>query len=133
MKFPRIVLSLFGIFALLGVGYALNGDNPIEEIMNKAMKKGGLRQQITIEVDKDSPNWELIQKKSKELTKYCGDLCKQSPPKGDPESWKKLTEALADNVKKVDEFISKKDQANAKLTLKKINGSCKTCHDAHRE
>jgi cytochrome c556 len=60
-------------------------------------------------------------------------LCKQSPPKGDPESWKKLTTGLADNVKKVDEYISKKDQANAKLTLKKINGSCKACHDAHRE
>lgn len=133
MKLQHIVFSLFSTFGLLSVGYALTADNPIEDIMVKAMKKGGLRQQITIEVDKDSPNWELIQKKSKELTKCCTELCKQSPPKGDPESWKKLTEALADNVKKVDESINKKDQANAKLTLKKINGSCKTCHDAHRE
>jgi cytochrome c556 len=133
MKLSQGILALAGVLGFWSLGSAMTWGDPIEDIMEKAFKKGGLKSQISSEIDKDAPNWSAVIKKTHDLSQCCSQLGQQSPPKGDKESWKKLTETLAGDVKKMEDSAAKKDQAQAKATLSKINRSCKTCHDAHRE
>jgi Cytochrome C' len=132
MKSWKLMLGVFTSLVVLGgLGAAIpHGD--LEEIMEKGFKKGGLRHQISTEIDKDKPNWTDIQKKSKELATMCDKMCKEKQPQGEAESWKKLTESLAKQASSLTSAAEKKDLANAKAAITKINGSCKECHDAHR-
>lgn len=120
-----------GMFVLTGIGAATLSDG-IEAIMEKGFKKGGLRQQIDNEVKKDSPNWPDVEKKVGELKKLCDALCKEKPPRGEADSWKNLTEALTKNTKSLSDAAGRKDQANAKTFITKINNSCKECHNRHQ-
>jgi Cytochrome C' len=119
------------MFVLSGIGAAVPGDG-IEGIMEKGFKKGGLRQQIDNEIKKDSPNWPDVEKKAGELKKLCDALCKEKPPRGEADSWKNLTEALTKNTKSLSDAAGRKDQANAKSFIAKINNSCKECHNRHQ-
>ena len=100
--------------------------------MEKGFKKGGLRHQLSTEIDKDQPNWATVEKNAKAFSTMCVNLCKEKAPQGDAESWKKLTEQLAKQAQTLSSAAGKKDLANAKTAITKINGSCKECHDAHR-
>ncbi len=80
-----------------------------------------------------SPDWATIQKESKSYSTLAADLPKNDPPKGDPASFKKLAKAFATNAKSLNDAAEKEDLTAAKAALGKINGSCNTCHDAHRE
>ncbi len=132
MKWTKWMLAMCAGLAVLSGSFAMMPHEGIEEIMEKGFKKGGLRQQIGNEIDKDKPNWAEVEKKTSELSKLCTALCKEKQPQGEAESWKKLTEALAANVKSLSSAISKKDQPGAKATMTRINNSCKECHDIHR-
>ena len=132
MNWSKFTLALAASLALLGGVGAMALRDGIEGIMEKGFKKGGLRHQISAEIDKDKPNWADIEKNAQDLQKLCGELCKEKQPQGEADSWKKLTEALTKNVKTLGEAAGKKDHAGAKTIIGKINGSCKECHDIHR-
>ena len=132
MKRMNLFLAALASLALLtGVGARMPHEG-IEEIMEKGFKKGGLRHMISTEIDKDQPNWAEVEKKAKELSTMCTNLCKEKVPHGEAESWKKLTEQLSKQAQSLSTAAGKKDLANAKTAITKINGSCKECHDAHR-
>lgn len=132
MNWSKSLLVLAAsMFVLSGALAAVMHDG-IEEIMEKGFKKGGLRHQISTEVDKDNPNWPDVEKKANDLKKLCDALCKEKQPQGEADSWKKLTEALAKNTKSLSDAAGRKDHANAKTFIAKINNSCKECHDIHR-
>jgi cytochrome c556 len=132
MKLVKCTLAALASLIILGGVWAVIPHDVLEEIMEKGFKKGGIRHQISTEIDKDSPNWADVQKKSKDLSAMCEKMCKEKQPHGEADSWKKLTEALAKDVKNLSAAADKKDLANAKASITKINGSCKECHDAHR-
>lgn len=127
-----LIAAACGLTLLAACATAARPD-AIEKIMDKGFKKGGLRHQITTEVAKDHPDWAALAKKSKDFQTLVEQLAKQSPPKGDPDNWKTLTQTVLTEAKTLCESTEKKDQARAKDSLKKINSSCKSCHDAHRE
>ncbi|MFO0813430.1 MAG: cytochrome c [Gemmatales bacterium] len=132
MKSLKLMLAALASLALLtGLGARMPHDG-IEEIMEKGFKKGGLRHQLSTEIDKDQPNWAAVEKNAKAFSTMCVNLCKEKAPQGDAESWKKLTEQLAKQAQTLSSAAGKKDLANAKTAITKINGSCKECHDAHR-
>ena len=132
MNWSKSLLVLAAsMFVLSGIGAATLHDG-IEEIMDKGFKKGGLRHQISTEVDKDKPNWPDVEKKAGELKKLCDALCKEKQPQGEAASWKKLTEELTKNVKSLGDAAGRRDLANAKSFVTKVNNSCKECHDIHR-
>ena len=79
----------------------------------KGFKKGGLRHQLSTEIDKDQPNWATVEKNAKALSTMCVNLCKEKAPQGDAESWKKLTEQLAKQAQTLSSAAGKKDLANA--------------------
>ena len=62
-----------------------------------------------------------------------GYLVKNDPPKGDKEGWEKLAKAYAASGKSLAEAAEKEDAAKAKAATKKLQTSCKACHDAHKE
>jgi len=133
MKLTRYSWAFCGVL-LVGAGAVLAAESSaIEKIMEKGFKKGGVRHQLTTEIEKNSPNWEKVQKNTKEFSQLCDELCKQTPPKGEKDHWTKLTGTMAQNAKKLEDLAAKKDQANVKAIMSKINGSCKDCHDVHRE
>lgn len=132
MTCSKLLLAIAASLAVIGGAGAMVMHDGIEEIMEKGFKKGGLRHKISTEIDKDKPDWSSIEKQAQELSKLCTALCKEKQPQGDADSWKKLTEALAKNVKTLSEAAGKKDHANAKTVVAKINNSCKECHDLHR-
>ena len=80
-----------------------------------------------------SPDWSTVQKETKTYAKYAADLPKNDPPKGDAADFKKLAKAFAGYAKNLDEAAQKEDLASAKTAIGKIGGSCKSCHDAHKE
>lgn len=132
MTLKTIIAAGCGV-AFLAVCGATPRNEAIERIMEKGFKKDGLRHQINAEVSKDAPDWAGALKKSKEFQALCDQLTKQSPPKGDTDSWKTHTQTVLAEAKSLSECVEKKDQSKAKQSVKKINESCKACHDAHRE
>lgn len=132
MNWSKSLLVLAASLFVLSGAFAAVLHDGIEEIMEKGFKKGGLRHQISTEVDKEKPNWPDVEKKAGELKKLCDALCKEKPPRGEASSWKKLTEDLAKNTKSLGDAAGRKDQANAKAFMTKINNSCKECHNRHQ-
>src|SRR5947209_6915607 len=90
----RWVLAVLTAAALVSsVPAAVDDPTSIEDVMNKGSKKEvGLRDQITKEVKKPSPDWATVQAKAKEWTVLAAALGKNDPPKGDKASWKRFTD-----------------------------------------
>ncbi len=80
-----------------------------------------------------SPDWAKVQKETKTYSKYAADLPKNDPPKGDSAAFKKLAKAFATNAKALNDAAEKEDAAAVKAALTKLGGSCKSCHEAHKE
>lgn len=121
---------------LLGTATAvratLHGDeDEIETVMKKMHhKRNGIIPKIETAVKAEK--WTDAEGTLKDLKKYGAALSKIDCPKGDKESWKKLTEAYKDNSVSLIEAIEKKDAEKAKKALSKFSKSCETCHDAHK-
>lgn len=133
MKLVRSVSVALSALTLVAASGAAAWNDTIENIMEKGFKKGGLRQQIGKEFDKDKPDWAALVTKTKDFKGLVEQLGKQQPPKGDAESWKTHTMLVLSEAQTLCECAEKKDQSKAKATVQKINDSCKACHDAHRE
>src|SRR5262249_40117069 len=54
------------------------------------------------------------------------------PPKGEKESWAKLTKKYAADVKALSKAVDDKDAKEAGAKLKAINTGCAGCHTEHR-
>jgi cytochrome c556 len=105
----------------------------IKAIMKK-MHSGdtSLRPTIAKALKAEAPDWEEIQKATKEFSKFADSLAKNPPPRGEKESWEKLTKEFVANAHAMDESAKKKDKEGAKVAHSKL-GNCKGCHDAHRK
>jgi Cytochrome C' len=106
---------------------------PIEEIMEKAHKKGdGILPAIGKELQGAKVNWDAVESKTKDLLLLAGDLGKNTPPKGEKVSWDKLTKAYVTNVEGLQKAAESKDVAKAKASQKALAGSCTGCHSRHK-
>ncbi len=106
----------------------------IEEIMQKVNKgKDALHAVVGKDLQAASVDWSKVQKETKEYVALAEFLGKNDPPKGDKASWAKLTKAYAENAKALNEAAQKQDKSGALAVHKKIQGSCRACHTAHRE
>ena len=81
----------------------------------------------------DTPDWAAVKKESEAYAKHSADMPKNDPPKGDAEAFKKLAKAYADFAKDLEGAAKKEDLAATQAAFKKISGSCKSCHEAHKE
>src|SRR5947209_206658 len=96
----RLAHGLCGLAVLAVAGWALAEDKPptIKEIMTKAHKGStSLLMKLRQELDAGDPAWEPIEKQSKELVGLGKSLGKNKPPRGEKESWDKLTKQYVQN------------------------------------
>ncbi len=129
--------SVMCLIVIAGVvSRGANDDAPatIEKIMDTLHKgKKSANAVIKTALKSQSPDWATVQKEAKTYTKYTADLDKNDPPKGDSAAFKKLAKAFAANAKTLSDAAEKEDLAAANAALRKIVGSCNSCHDAHKE
>jgi cytochrome c556 len=130
------MLTLLVVIGLAGrnVGAADDAPATIDKIM-ETLHKGKKSTLATLKtaLKSQSPNWSSVQKETKTYAKLAADLPKNDPPKGDAASFKKLAQAFASNAKALDEAAKKENRTAAKAAFDKIQSSCKSCHEAHRE
>lgn len=73
--------------------------------------------------------WDAAAKTAKSWLEAANDLGKQTPPKGDADSWKKHCEKYVETVGAVSAAIDKKDADGVTKALKL---DCMGCHTSHR-
>ena len=126
-------LSAAALVLTYGALTAANAaDKPtIDEIMKKNHnKKAGAFPKIQKLIEEGQ--FDKAAPLAKDLAANGAKLQSVKPEKGDEKSWEKMSKAYAVNTKAVSEAVEKKDAAAAKASAKTLQGSCKACHDAHR-
>jgi cytochrome c556 len=126
---------LAAMLAAATAGRAADDETPsIDKIMEK-LHKGRRSTMATLKtaLKSQSPDWGTVQKETGTYAKYAGYMPKNKPPKGDDASYQKLAKAYAANSKAMDDAAKKEDLVATKAAFGKVGGSCKSCHDAHRE
>lgn len=122
-------------FVALVVSSATLADEMLttKQIMGK-LNKGPKSLMATIgkELKKADPDWDDVQKRTKEFAELAAAMTKNQPSRGEKESWEKLSKAYCVCAKALDEAVQNKDLKAAKAAHAKLGGSCKACHDAHR-
>jgi cytochrome c556 len=128
-----VILGTTALFALRPAG-ARNVNAPsVKEIMRQANKPTGVYFNIGQDLKDENPAWADIQKEAEDLAKLANSLRKAAPPRGDKDSWDKLTKAYADNAKALVQASAKMDQAAARAAHAKMGGkACMACHKVHR-
>jgi len=124
-----------GLALAVSVGSSLADDKEktpsISEIMKKGHGSKGLLKGIGAEVK--AGKWEDAKSDAKLLKAFGEALGKNEPEKGSKESWKKLTDEYKENTAAVAKAADKEDADGVAAGLKKIGGSCKGCHSAHKQ
>ena len=122
------------VVVLTPAGAQDNKAPTIKQVMKK-LNSGPNSMTATIgkELQDDPPIWDDIKKETQEYVKMADALGKNDPPKGEKDSWSKLSKDYAENAKALDEATQKKDKKAALAAHTKITNACKTCHMEHRK
>jgi len=102
----------------------------IKGVMKSAHGEAGIRAKVKKGVA--AKEWDDVEAAAKDWVKQAEALGKLTPPKGEDESWKKLTDAYEKNVKAVAAGATKKDAKAVNTAMGKIGTSCGGCHKAHK-
>jgi hypothetical protein len=137
---------LVGLAAMLALVLVLSGERTsvsavdgkrfksIEKIMEEAHAgDNAIRKKIKGEVKEAEPKWDDIRKLSDAWVIISKDLGKNTPPKGDKKSWKKLTDQYVKDVASVDTAANKKSKDGVEKALKKLDKACTACHKLHKK
>ena len=120
-----------GVVAVCLVAGAADDKTPkIKDVMKTVAGKDGLCAKCNAAAKDDK--WEDAQKLAKQLTECGAALAKNKCPKGDGESWTKLSKQYAEQTVAISKAAEAKDAKEFGTAIKTFVGSCKTCHDAHK-
>jgi hypothetical protein len=130
-------LTRIGIVTVIGIGVSWAGaaSNILtpKEIMGKLNKgPNALTPTLKRGLQKTPPDWGDIQDEAKEYANLTATLAKTEAPRGDKDSWAKLTKEYADLGKSLADAAEKKDKNAALAAHGKISRICTACHKAHR-
>src|SRR5262245_10239140 len=117
MGMKRSTTLFLGLALLLPVALAAaQGDKvpAIKDVM-KRLNAGTncLRVNIDKDLKADEPDWDEIQKDSKEFAQLAAALGKNAPPRGDQQSWQKLTSTYAADATALAAAAQRKDKKAA--------------------
>jgi hypothetical protein len=88
--------------------------------------------QLKTDLGASTPDWDKIQKSSKDFVILGAALAKNTPSKGDKQSWAKLSDLYFEDAKTLDNAAKNHDLAAAKAAHQRLQASCKSCHGAHK-
>ncbi len=130
------VLDLLGRRRLgLSPSAASDDEIPSIEKIMETLHKGKMAKLSVVkaELKHESPDWTKVEKETKEIVKLGGFLAKHDPPRGEKSSFEKLAKSYESHAKALEKAAEKEDLEGARAALKKIGGTCKACHAAHKE
>jgi cytochrome c556 len=108
-------------------------DPSLKDIMAKLNDKDtGLLVGINKGLKQDDPDWAALQKLTKQYLDGAEAVPQKDPPKGEKDSWAKLSKSFVAAAKSVDEAANAKDQKACKDACEKMMMGCRACHMAHR-
>lgn len=126
-KFGAVLAAL----AVVALCQAAEEKTPtVKQVMKAVAGKNGLCAQCNTAAKAEK--WEDAQKLAKQLTECCAALPKNKCPKGDADSWAKLTKQYAEQGAAINKAAADKDSKAFTSAIKSFTGSCKACHDAHK-
>jgi hypothetical protein len=131
--FPVLVASLLVLGGCnQGAGPGV-GSHPIKDIMTK-LNKGpqSLTPLIGAALKAESPAWETVQGQTQEVVRLATAVGQNDPPKGDKDSWQKMTAAYVESATALDKAAQAKDRDAAVAAHDKLSRSCMGCHREHR-
>src|SRR5439155_8470261 len=103
-----LVLGAVAVLALAPSRADDKKDPTIKEIMNKAHKGGNsLIQKVGKELKAAEVDWDHIAEHTKELLDLGKGLIKNDPPRGEKESWEKLSKQYEDTATVLDKAAQK--------------------------
>jgi cytochrome c556 len=138
------MFRLFALAAILTTGYlGLSAEaggkkddkaekNPpsVKKLMQASFGPDGYSKQIKDALkEKDL---DTVAKVAKEWYAASEGLENAPHPRGEKESWTKLTLAFVKNLKAVEEGAKDKDQKKAAAAFGQIGKACNSCHTAHK-
>jgi cytochrome c556 len=129
-KFGAVLAGLVVIVVCLSVDAADEKTPTTKQVMKTVAGKEGLCAKCNA-AGKDA-KWEDAQKYAKQLSECCANLPKNKCPKGDAESWEKLSKQYAEQAAAINKAASDKDAEKFGQAIKTFTTACKTCHDAHK-
>jgi hypothetical protein len=110
-----------------------SGTPTIRQIMGRLTKgPNSLTPVIGKELEADSPDWNTIQPQTEEYARLAAALVKNTPRKGSPESWAKLSADFRESAAAMDKAAKAKNRDAALDAHSQITGSCMECHRQHR-
>ncbi|MBA4189833.1 MAG: hypothetical protein C0467_17765 [Planctomycetaceae bacterium] len=125
------MLAGFGMVAVcLAVNAADDKSPSTKEIMKAVSSKEGFCGKCVAAAKGEK--WEDAQKFAKQLVECAAALPKNKCPKGDAESWAKLTKEYAEQAAAISKAAEAKDAKEFGAAVKTFTSSCKACHDAHK-
>lgn len=127
------VVALVPVVAAVAQDKKDDKPKTIKEVMGKLHK--GTKAQTAVlktKLKEDKPDWDEIQKITKDFVILGADLEKNDPPKGEKESWKKFADKYYATAKELDDAATAKSKDKTEAAVKTMGGSCKSCHDAHK-
>jgi hypothetical protein len=129
------VLAGLALFVLTTGPAGGQGSKPptIKEIMGK-LHKGANSPLTTVRADlqAEQPDWAEIQRAAKNFVTFGTALTRNDPPKGDKQSWAKLTGGYLENARSLEAAAQRKNKVEAIAAHTRLNDSCKGCHSVHR-
>jgi hypothetical protein len=129
------VLAAFGVALVVynasNTTAANLADPEIKEVMQKVNGKGGICGMCKAGLKAEEPKWDELAEKAKDWVPLAKALGKNDPPKGDKESWKKLTDGYAKAAEDLEKACKDKDVKAANAAMKTLT-ACAGCHTPHR-
>jgi hypothetical protein len=103
----------------------------IKEIMKANNTKKGLVNQVKAQVA--AKKWEEAEANAAKLFEYAAALGKNTPPRGEKESWSKLCTAYCECAKAIHTNVKEKKADEAMKAIEAISAqkSCADCHSKH--
>lgn len=109
------------------------GTPTIRQIMGRLTKgPNSLTPVIGKELAAAAPDWKTIEPQTDEYARLAAALEKNTPRKGSPESWAKLSAAFTESAAALDKAAKAKDRDAALDAHNELTGSCMECHRQHR-
>jgi cytochrome c556 len=103
---------------------------PIKTIMKTFSGKNGVCAKCA--AAGKAANWEDAQKYAKSLTACGVNIGKNKCPRGDADSWEKLTKKFADQTAAIEKAAQAKDAEALSTAVGAFTKSCGACHSVHK-
>jgi cytochrome c556 len=129
-KFVLVFACAVGTTLVLGQVGAEEKAPGIKEIMKTVAGKEGLCAKCNAAAKGE--NWDDAQKLARSLAECGVKLTKTKCPKGDAESWEKLSKKYCADAAAVSKAAEKKDTKEFAAAIGTFTKSCKGCHEAHK-